>query len=67
LDPGAAEAGVQLAALEDPIALVRLGWGDRFRHLEDERQSAVDRLDDPGVNNGAQGTIKPAACQRYRP
>jgi hypothetical protein len=39
---------LQLAALEAPIALVRLGWGCRFRHLEDERQSVVDRLDDPG-------------------
>jgi hypothetical protein len=39
---------MQLASLEDPIALVQLGWGDRFRHLEDERQSAVERLDHPG-------------------
>jgi hypothetical protein len=39
---------VQLASLEDPIALVQFCWGDRFRDLERDGQSDVDRLDDPG-------------------
>jgi hypothetical protein len=44
---GAAAAGMQLASLEDPIALVQFRWGDRFRDLKGERQPCVDRLDDP--------------------
>jgi hypothetical protein len=39
---------VQLASLEDPIALVQFRWGDRFRDLEGERQPCVERLDDSG-------------------
>ena len=39
---------VQLASLEDPIALVQFRWGDRFRDMERERQPGVERLDDPG-------------------
>jgi hypothetical protein len=39
---------VQLASLEHPVASVRLGWGDLFCHLEGERQSPVEGLDDPG-------------------
>jgi hypothetical protein len=44
---GAAEAGVQLASLEDPITLVQSGWDDRLRHLDGDRQPDVDRLHDP--------------------
>ena len=43
---GAAAAGVQLAPLEDPIALVQFRWGDRFRDTESERQPCVERLED---------------------
>jgi hypothetical protein len=39
---------VQLASPEDPIALVQFCGGDRFRDLERDGQSDVDRLDDPG-------------------
>jgi len=39
---------VELAALEDPIALVQFRWGDRFRDMERERQPGVERLDDSG-------------------
>ena len=48
LGRGAAAAGVQLASLEDPIALFQFRWGDRFRDLESERQPSVERLDDSG-------------------
>jgi hypothetical protein len=48
LGRGAAAAGVQLASLEDLIALVQIRWGDRFRDLEGERQACVERLDDSG-------------------
>src|SRR3712207_218516 len=36
---------MRLTSLEDPIALVQLAWGGPFRHLEDERQPAIERLD----------------------
>jgi hypothetical protein len=49
---GAAAAGVRLASLEDPIALVQFHWGDRFRDLEGERQPDVERLDDSGGHLG---------------
>jgi len=48
LGRGVAAAGVQLASLEDPIALVQFRWGDRFRDTESERQPCVERLDDSG-------------------
>ena len=46
LGRGAAAAGVQLASLEDPIALVQFRWRDRFRDMESERQPSVERLED---------------------
>jgi hypothetical protein len=42
---GPATAGVELAALEDPIALVQFRWGDRIRGLERERQPCVEPLE----------------------
>jgi hypothetical protein len=45
---GAPEVGVELASLEHLPTPAELGWGDVFRDLEGERQSPVDRLDDPG-------------------
>src|ERR671913_160181 len=39
---------MQLASLEHPVARVQLGCGGRFSNPEDECQSCIERLDNPG-------------------
>ena len=63
---GAAAAGVQLALLEDPIALVQFRWGDRFRDIESERQPCVERLEDSGGHLGGGVPVAGADARRLR-